>query len=606
MSYKAIYRTYRPKSFEDVVGQDAIVETLQHAITSNKIAHAYLFCGPAGTGKTSVAKLLAKAINCQSEQLPIPCNQCASCVACDNDSNADIIEIDAASNNGVDQIRDIIDQVKYPPMNSKYKVYIIDEVHMLSAGAFNALLKTLEEPPSYVVFILATTEPHKVIPTIISRCQRYDFRKVDNHDMEKRLRYIIAKENIDIDDNALVAIMSLASGGVRSCLSILDQCVAYTQGKVTIDTVTEVYGLTSIETKLDLIDGLKHKDVAKTLALIDQLNQKGVDFKRLILDILQLYKDAVAYLYTSDLSLMTLCIQEQIESLTHHMLAKQFLDSIDIWLKTNNDLRFGNDVVSYFEIACLKNMEVFDGNTVQSNYEQSVTHNKTSINAVYPPQQQPVATIKEENVSRETVPTVTDINEDVVIESTSSKSISAQSSASEQEKDDTPKQEIKSLNNQSKHGEVYDNDYLMGLLVQAQRTCKQEDEEHFTHLNEYRIDLRSGKIVALLQQCQVYASGERFLIVDSMYGDIVEQINEFETNYEIQKLYQKAFFVEKKIVAIDHAHGLKLRNIFRDLAQQKALPKPIEIKLISDQAYASPTEKKLKELFKDKLIIKEE
>ena len=162
------------------------------------------------------------------------------------------------------------------------------------------------------------------------------------------------------------------------------------------------------------------------------------------------------------------------------------------------------------------------------------------------------------------------------------------------------------LNNQSKHGEVYDNDYLMGLLVQAQRTCKQEDEEHFTHLNEYRIDLRSGKIVALLQQCQVYASGERFLIVDSMYGDIVEQINEFETNYEIQKLYQKAFFVEKKIVAIDHAHGLKLRNIFRDLAQQKALPKPIEIKLISDQAYASPTEKKLKELFKDKLIIKEE
>lgn len=605
MSYKAIYRTYRPKSFADVVGQDAIVQTLQHAIKSNKIAHAYLFCGPAGTGKTSVAKLLAKAINCTNTDGDIPCNHCESCMACDNEQNGDIIEIDAASNNGVDQIRDIIDQVKYPPMNSKYKVYIIDEVHMLSSGAFNALLKTLEEPPNYVVFILATTEPHKVIPTIISRCQRYDFRKVDDIDMHKRLDYILEKENIQVDADALEAIVSLAGGGVRSCLSILDQCVAYTSGKVTLDTVNDVYGLTSKETKLSLIEAMKAKDVATTMTLIDQLNQRGVDFKRLILDLLLIYKEAVAYLYTNDMELVSICSREQIQQLTYRMMAKQFLDSIDIWLKTNNDLRFGNDVVSYFEIACLKNMDVFDTNhSLATQQAPSPVIATPSQPTVYPPtgaikqMEQPVNQSEEPtNVSRETLQdTSSNVQPPVVEQQPQALEVVTPSQPVEQPVVNQP------VINET---QSYDDNYLFGLLVQAQRGCKSEDEQHFQHLNEYRIDLKSGKLIALLQQCGVYASGEKFLIVDSMYDDIIQQINTIDINYELQSLYQAAFNVGKKIVAIDRNRGITLREQFRQLAQNKQLPKPVEVVLADKADVVNPIEQQLKDVFKDKLIIKE-
>lgn len=290
MSYQALYRKYRPQTFSDVVGQEHITETLKNQLSSGKTVHAYLFTGTRGTGKTSCAKILAKAINCLDIKDGDPCLKCDSCNLISNSENTDIIEIDAASNNGVDSIREIRELVNFTPSSSKYRVYIIDEVHMLSIGAFNALLKTLEEPPSHVVFILATTEVHKLPATILSRCQRFDFRRIENEKICKRIEYIANNEGLTVTDEAATLIASAADGGMRDALSILDLC-ASTSKNIDELVVESVCALAGNSYLLELVDAIKTHNTEEALLLIERLHNSSVDMLRLLSGLTSHYRD---------------------------------------------------------------------------------------------------------------------------------------------------------------------------------------------------------------------------------------------------------------------------------------------------------------------------
>ncbi len=285
MSYTALYRKFRPDTFEDVRGQDHIVKTLRNQITAERIGHAYLFCGTRGTGKTSVAKIFARAVNCEHPQDGNPCGECASCRAIAAGASMNVIEIDAASNNGVDNIREIREEVAYSPANGKYKVYIIDEVHMLSIGAFNALLKTLEEPPSYVIFILATTEANKIPVTILSRCQRYDFRRISQDTIYERLRELADREQVEAEDRALRYIARKGDGSLRDALSLLDQCIAFYLGEtLTYDRALEVLGAVDTEVFSDFLRKIIKGDLVSVIGALEQLIMQGRDLTQLVSD----------------------------------------------------------------------------------------------------------------------------------------------------------------------------------------------------------------------------------------------------------------------------------------------------------------------------------
>ncbi len=291
MAYQALYRKYRLASFSDMVGQTHISKTIENAIKSDKISHAYLFSGPRGTGKTSIAKLIARAVNCTGEE--VLCGKCPSCIEILNNQTSDIIEIDAASNNGVDEIRDIRDKVKYAPSSCKYKVYIIDETHMLTTQAFNALLKTLEEPPSHVIFILATTEPHKIPLTIISRCQRFDFRKISEEALVSRLKVVIEQEQIAITEEALKLIAYLSDGGMRDALSLLDQVSSYLDKEIESEDIYAVTGVASKDAVENVVKALLTKDKYQLLNVISNLNNQGKDLVKLCDSLVVYFRDAL-------------------------------------------------------------------------------------------------------------------------------------------------------------------------------------------------------------------------------------------------------------------------------------------------------------------------
>lgn len=294
MAYVALYRKWRPQGFDSLVGQEAVRTALTNALETGRIAHAYLFAGPRGTGKTSTAKILAKAVNCEHGPTPNPCNKCQNCVRINDGTSMDVFEIDAASNRGIDEIRDLREKVAFAPVNGRYKVYIIDEVHMLTTEAFNALLKTLEEPPPHVIFILATTEPHKIPATIHSRCQRFDFKRVTDSDIVKRLREVADGSGIAADDDALQLIAVQADGGMRDALSLLDQCGVMAE-RVSAETVRSVLGIVGREALRELVKAVGEGNVPKSLELLEALLAGGKDVKQIITELAEYLRAVLLY-----------------------------------------------------------------------------------------------------------------------------------------------------------------------------------------------------------------------------------------------------------------------------------------------------------------------
>lgn len=356
MAYQALYRVYRPQSFNDVVGQQHIIKTLQNALVQEKFSHAYLFSGPRGTGKTTAAKILAKAVNCEKAPIAEPCNECATCRGITDGSISDIIEIDAASNNGVDEIRDIRDKVKYAPSAVRYKVYIIDEVHMLSIGAFNALLKTLEEPPAHVIFILATTEPHKIPLTIISRCQRFDFKRISPEDIVYRMKEVLGSEELEVSEDALYEIAKASEGGMRDALSLLDQSISYSTDKVSLEDVLSITGAVSQSFIVKIVQAIFNKNIVEALDSVESLIKNGKDPARFVEDLIFYYRDVLLYQASEENAylLEKAAVNEEFKELSSKMDSAFIYKVIAELNQTQQEMKWSNHPRVLLEVALVK------------------------------------------------------------------------------------------------------------------------------------------------------------------------------------------------------------------------------------------------------------
>ena len=562
MAYKTLYRVYRPQRFEDVAGQEHIITTLKHAVEENKIAHAYLFCGPRGTGKTTIAKLLAKAVNCTGS--PKPCDQCENCQQITLGTHPDVIEIDAASNNGVDEIRDLIEKVKYAPTQGKYKVYIVDEFHMMSPSASNALLKTLEEPPTHVIFIFATTEPHKILPTIISRCQRFDFTKLSVPDIVSRMEDILKEEHYQCDKEALELIAKLADGGMRDALSILEQCLAYNDKHLTVQDVNQIYGIVSLENKIDFIKMILSKDMKKALSTLENMKINGIDIKRLTLDLVDILKDIVIYRNTQDESILFVLSKYYLDLIVPYIGCEEALNFIDILMDASEKYAKVINPSVYFELAILKMC-----NQIQ---DEKIVH----IETVKVPQQQVVETpaspevIEDEEIIDEPVL-------DIVEDATEEEPYIHQEVVEEVPTFEFEKEpDIQADVDNDIHVDEAD---IMNILVQAKRTILESIQERWPIIKRYLANLNMAKSAGMLCDGTAVAACEGGLIISFEYQPSVNAVNYYKNYKQLSAFLQEVLGSEYRFIAIQQDEWIKMRSHFIELKRQGQLPEPHELTL---------------------------
>lgn len=558
MAYQALYRKYRPTNFDEVVGQTHIIQTLKNAIVQNRIAHAYLFCGPRGTGKTSIAKIFAKTLNCTNSQ-DAPCGVCENCKMAANGSHPDIIEIDAASNNGVDEVRNLIDKVKYAPMQGKYKIYIIDEVHMMTSGAFNALLKTIEEPPAHVIFIFATTEPNKVLPTIISRCQRFDFNKVSMHDIKYRLSVVCKNEGIEIDENGLTLIAQLADGGMRDALSILDQCVAYCSSHIDVDDIRKIYGVVTSEDIGKLFYSVYKKDVDSFVKDIQKYSNMGMDIKRLTADFIHMLKDSLILDYSENSTLVSDMNKDMIRKYFKLAPINFRIKCMEELMDTYNKYTYASNALDYLEASLLK---------ISSYSYESKIH-------IIDPDYNDFKEIEEEE-NYETSYDDTSDNSDII-----EKNIQKDDNNGVLEKfeiSDVSRETLKQSEN-TNNKIILNDEFVIQLLVGATKMERSIDTNKFNNIGQFISSLEFGKYAATLRNSSIMASGSNYIVVCVSNEIFAKQINEFELNYGYEDFMEVLLGKAKKVFALDKTQQSRVKDEFKERMISGNLPEPYQVRL---------------------------
>lgn len=558
MAYQALYRKYRPTNFDEVVGQTHIIQTLKNAIVQNRIAHAYLFCGPRGTGKTSIAKIFAKTLNCTNSQ-DAPCGVCENCKMAANGSHPDIIEIDAASNNGVDEVRNLIDKVKYAPMQGKFKIYIIDEVHMMTSGAFNALLKTIEEPPAHVIFIFATTEPNKVLPTIISRCQRFDFNKVSMHDIKYRLSVVCKNEGIEIDENGLTLIAQLADGGMRDALSILDQCVAYCSSHIDVNDIRKIYGVVTSEDIGKLFYSVYKKDVDSFVKDIQKYSDMGMDIKRLTADFIHMLKDSLILDYSENSTLVSDMNKDMIRKYFKLAPINFRIKCMEELMDTYNKYTYASNALDYLEASLLK---------ISSYSYESKTHIIDSDHNDFKE--------AEEEENYETSYDDTSDDSDIIEKNTQKDDNNG--ALEKSEISDVSRETLKQSEN-TNNKIILNDEFVIQLLVGATKMERSIDTNKFNNIGQFISSLEFGKYAATLRNSSIMASGSNYIVVCVSSEIFAKQINEFELNYGYEDFMEVLLGKAKKVFALDKTQQSRVLDEFKERMISGNLPEPYQVRL---------------------------
>ena len=613
MSYQVLYRTYRPSRFDEVVGQEYIVKILKNTIKNKRIAHAYLFAGPRGTGKTTIAKLFAKAINCEDFNEEA-CDSCPSCLAFKENNHPDIIELDAASNNSVDDIREIIEQVPYSPIVGKYKVYIIDEVHMLSSSAFNALLKTLEEPPAHVVFILATTDPQKIIPTVLSRCQRYNFSKISNLNMKKKMVEILNKEHLQYEDKALDEVAMLAEGGMRDALSILEQILSYNNDGIFLEDVQRIFGLSTKEEKVELLIKI-HNDLTGSINLLRQMYDSGIDPKRLCVDLLEIIKESLIYSDDQNETLLNKLSKFDCMNILDVVSVTDLLSDITYLEEALNKARSNQSFLTYLELAEVKMGGNSSKHTIKTKPAITQTVTKTVV------EEPKVEAVVAEEVKEE--PQV--VVEEPVVEQTITEDIpdglesggsnlglesdGARISITPEPIMETLVQDISGglkaglesglesegsnlgLESDGLESSV-DIEYLAALLLTANKNEKVSDSIIYNRLEMYKLDPDKRKFYELLRNTDLFASGKDVIIVTGpkLY---IDNINASENRNELYRFFMEEFGLDKVIYGVEDNKRGELISIYKNLMANKDSKSPIVQKPVIEKEMTNEDKAKL-------------